>query len=122
MGKHLALLALAGLAACNHAAASAGSAQATADSVTKAVYNDDAVGVERQFDTQLQSQVTRSEVGALSDKMHALGAYKGLSYVADDPAKSEFTYRANFDRGAMNVVVRVDKNGKLAAYRVFPQT
>jgi hypothetical protein len=51
--------------------------------------------------------------------MHGLGEYKGLTYVSGDPAKNEFTYRADFDKGSMNVVVRVDNDGKLAAYRVF---
>jgi hypothetical protein len=122
MGRHLALLALVGLVACHGAAASSGSAQTTADSATKAVYNDDVGSLNDTFDSQLQSQVSRAEVGALSDKMHALGDYKGLTYLSDDPAKSEFTYRADFDKGSMNVVVRIDTDGKLAAYRVFPQT
>ena len=70
----------------------------------------------------MQARVSRAEVGALSDKMHALGSYKGLTLLSTDPAKSEFTYRADFEKGSMNVVVRVDQDGKLAAYRVFPQS
>ena len=99
---------------------SGGSAASTADGVTKAVYNDDMTGVTESFDDQLKNQVSRGEVGVLSDKMHALGDYKGLTYLSGDPAKSEFTYRADFVRGSMNVVVRVDSDGRLAAYRVFP--
>lgn len=121
MGRHLALVALVALAACN-TQASPGAAQGTTDTVTKAVYDDDVDAVQSHFDTTLQSQVSRGDVGTLSDKMHALGAYKGLTYLSDDPAKTEFTYRADFEKGSMNVVVRVDKDGKLAAYRVFPQT
>ena len=121
MGRHLAVTALVALAACN-AQASPGAVQSTTDSVTKAVYSDDIDGVNANFDSSLQSQVSRGDVGTLSDKMHALGTYKGLTYLSNDAAKSEFTYRANFDKGAMNVVVRVDNDGKLAAYRVFPQT
>ncbi len=121
MGKYLALLALAGLAACNGAAASSG-AQSTADSATKSVYNDDVASLESTFDTQLKSQVTRQQVGMLSDKMHAMGNYKGLTLTISDASKNEYTYRASFDKGFANVVVRVDKDGKLAAYRVaFPQ-
>ena len=121
MGRYLALAALVGLAACS-AQANPGAVQSTTDSVTKAVYNDDIDGVNANFDSTLQSQVSRGDVGTLSDKMHALGTYKGLTYLSNDPAKSEFTYRAAFDKGTMNVVVRVDNDGKLAAYRVFPQT
>ncbi len=121
MGRHLALAAFVVIAACN-AQASPGAVQSTTDSVTKAVYNDDVDGVNANFDSALQSEVSRGDVGTLSDKMHALGSYKGLAYLSNDAAKSEFTYRANFDKGTMNVVVRVDNDGKLAAYRVFPQT
>lgn len=121
MGRYLALLALVGLAACHNTQADAGAAQGTADTVTKAVYDDDVAGVQSHMDSALQSQISRGEVGTLSDKMHMLGAYKGMTYLSGDPTKSEFTYRANFERGTMNVVVRIDNDGKLAAYRVFPQ-
>ena len=125
MGRHLALVALLGLAACNGATASSGggsSPQSTADTATKAVYNDDVTSLESTFEPQLQSQVTRQQVGTLSDKMHAMGNYKGLSETMNDPSKNEFTYRADFDKGFANVVVRVGSDGKLSAYRVaFPQ-
>ena len=122
--RRLLALALVALfpAACSGAQAGGGSAQATADGVTKAVYSDDVDGVTSNFDDQLKAQVSRAEVGALSDKMHALGSYKGLTYMSGDPTKSEFTYRADFDKGSMNVVIRVDTDGKLAAYRIFTPT
>ena len=96
-----------------------GSAATTADSVTKAVYDNNMDGVTASFDETLKTQVSRAQVGTLSDKMHALGAYKGLTYVSSDPSKNEFTYRADFEKGSMNVVIRVDTDGKLAAYRIF---
>ncbi len=71
------------------------------------------------MDPALVNQVTRGEVGTLSDKMHRLGDYKGLTFVSSDPNKSEFTYRADFANGSSNVVLRLDSNGKLSAYRVF---
>lgn len=114
------LLGLAVLAGCSNGPA--GAAQATADNVTKAVYANDMSSVDSNFDTMLQTQVNRAQVGVLSDKMHALGDYKGLSFVSSDPSKNEYTYRADFDKGIMNIVVRVDPDGKLAAYRIFPQT
>jgi len=116
--RWLPLVLLAALTACGASAASGAAARA-ADSVTKDVYNNDAQSVASQLDGPLQSQVSRGEVGMLSDKMHALGAYKGLTYIAGDPAKNEYTYRANFDKGTLNVVVRIDSDGKLGAYRVF---
>lgn len=115
-----ALVAAVLLSACSAGGGqSGGTAASTADSVTKSVYDNNMDGVTANFDDQLKTQVSRSEVGMLSDKMHALGSYKGLTYVSGDPAKNEFTYRADFDKGSMNVVVRVDNDGKLAAYRVF---
>ncbi len=115
----LALALFAALAACNAAAGSSGSAAAIADKVTKSVYGDDVDSVTANFDDALKTQISRGEVGVLSDKMHAFGAYKGLTFVNGDAAKNEYTYRADFERGSMNVVVRLDSDGKLAAYRVF---
>ena len=109
-------------AACSGALAGGGSAQAAADGVTTSVYADNVAGVTAHFDQQLRAQVSRAEVGALSDKMHALGAYQGLTYVSGDPTKNEFTYRANFANGSMSLVIRMDSNGKLAAYRIFTPT
>lgn len=105
------------LAACS--GGGTGQAQSLADATTKAVYNDDPGGVTSHFDDQLKSQVTRAEVGILSDQMHKDGDYNGLSFMNSDPNKNEYTYRANFSKGSMNVVVRLDQNGKLAAYRVL---
>ena len=120
----VAIALLAATAACNAGAnnGASGSAATTADDVTKAVFNNDVDAVTSNFDDQLKRKVSRGEVGTLSDKMHALGDYKGLTYVNGDPAKNEFTYRANFDKGTMNVVVRVDPDGKLSAYRIFAST
>ncbi len=106
------------LAACAGGGGS-GQAQSLADTTTKAAYNDDPGGVTAHFDDQLRSQVTRAEVGILSDQMHKQGDYQGLSFTNSDPNKNEYTYRANFSRGSMNVVVRLDQNGEIAAYRVL---
>jgi len=105
------------LAACG--GGGTGQAQTLADSTTKAVYNDDPGGVTAHFDTDLKSQVTRTQVGILSDQMHKQGDYRGLSFLSSDPNKNEYTYRANFSKGSMNVVVRLDQSGEIAAYRVL---
>lgn len=105
------------LAACG--GGGGGQAQSLAESTTKAVYNDDPDGVAAHFDDQLKSQVTRTEVGILSDQMHKQGDYQGLSLTSSDPNKNEYTYRANFSKGSMNVVIRLDQNGDIAAYRVL---
>lgn len=104
------------LVGCNSTSGS----QATADSITRSVYNNDADGASANFDDALKQQVTRASVGTLSDRMHKVGDYKGLTYVSSDPLKNEFDYRADFTNGSMMVVMRLDSQGKVAAYRVFP--
>jgi len=109
----------AGLAGCSSPASDA---QNQADGVTKAVYNNDSTAVTQNFDGVLQKQVTRAQVGLLSDKLHKLGDYKGLTYVSNDGLKNEYMYRANFSNGTAPVVVRFDADGKVAAYRIsLPQ-
>ena len=107
------------LAGCSAHGTSAGAAQSIAAGITNAAYNDDVAKVTKPFDPALLRQVTRAEVGALSDQMHAHGAYKGLTLLSVDAAKSEFTYRADFTKGSANVVLRLDPNGSVSAYRVF---
>jgi hypothetical protein len=106
------------LAACS----GAHDPQADANAVTRAIYDDDVTGVSSHLDSTLQPQLTRAGVGLISDKMHALGNYTGLTFLARDATKNEYTYQANFAKGKMNVIVRLDADGKFAAYRVFPLT
>lgn len=107
------------LASCS---SPAGDAQNHADGVTKAVYNNDGAAVAQNFDAALQKQVTRAQVGMLSDKLHKFGDYKGLTYVSNNGLKNEYTYRANFSNGTAPVIVRFDSDGKVAAYRItLPQ-
>ncbi len=109
----------AALASCGSPAADA---QNQADGVTKAVYNNDGAAITQKFDSALQKQVTRAQVGMLSDKLHKMGDYKGLTYVSNDGLKNEYTYRANFSNGTAPVIVRFDSDGKIAAYRItLPQ-
>ncbi|MGZ3498003.1 MAG: hypothetical protein ACXWNK_16920 [Vulcanimicrobiaceae bacterium] len=117
----LMLLSAIALAGCSGGPASAngGAAQSAADSTTKAVFNNDIDGVTSNMDDSLKNQVTRAQVGTLSDQMHKLGDYKGLTFVNSDPNKGEYTYRADFTGGSSNLVVRLDSDGKLSAYRVF---
>jgi hypothetical protein len=96
-----------------------GSAQAATESATKAVYDDNASAVTQNFDDSLKSQVTRSEIGLMSDQMHRLGDYKGLRFVSSDAARDEYTYRATFSKGSLPIVVRLDADGRFAAYRML---
>lgn len=95
---------------------------ALADDTTKAVYNVDLDATQAHFDDDLKKQVTRADVGALSDKMHALGAYKGLTQKSADPDKGRYDFEAAFDHGIMLVQMRLDPSGKIGAYRIIPAT
>jgi len=95
--------------------------QQLADSVTSGAYNNDVSAVTQNMDDALAGTVTRREVGDLSDRMHALGDYKGLTEVTSDDNARKYTYLARFTKGAMMVEMRLDSDGKIAAYRLVPQ-
>lgn len=94
--------------------------QKLADDVTRAVYNNDMAGVNANFNSELGPQVTRASLGVLSDKMHTLGNYQGVTETATDLPSRRYTFDAKFDKGDMTVQLRLDANGKVAAYRVTP--
>jgi len=95
--------------------------QALADQATRGVYNVDYDTTTANFDDSLKTQVTRSSIGDLSDKMHTLGAYHGLKAAGSDPDKGRYDYQAAFDKGTMLIQMRVDPNWKIGAYRVVPE-
>jgi len=109
------------IAACA-CAAKPDSPQALADQTTRAVYDVDLDRTTARFDDALKAQVTRASIGDLSDKMHALGAYRGLKPLTSDPDNGRYDYEADFDKGMMRVELRVDPNQKIGAYRVVPST
>ncbi len=97
-----------------------GAAQSAANTITKSVYANDTAAVQSDMDAALKAQVTRASVGIISDKMHKLGDYKGLTLLSTDAIKNEYTFRGDFGNGSMNVVIKLDPDGKAAAYRVIP--
>jgi hypothetical protein len=94
----------------------------TADQVTKAIYDNDFASVTQNFSSDLASQVTRASVGTLSDKMHALGNYQGLTETQTDIPSRRYMFDAKFDRGTMTIGMKLDADGKVVAYRVIPGT
>src|ERR1700677_2082370 len=108
------LLALA-LAACG---GDATSPQKVTNDTTVAVYNDDLNAMQTHFDEALQKQVTIDGVATLSKKLRAFGAYKGLTQTAADATGGRYDYNATFDNATMAVHVRVDSDGRIAAYRI----
>ncbi|GAC1545724.1 MAG: hypothetical protein NVS2B17_28320 [Candidatus Velthaea sp.] len=91
-----------------------------AERTTKAVYNLDLDATQANFDDELKKTVTRAQVGELSDKMHALGVYKGLKATSSDPDKGRYDFEVDFDHGIMVVEMRLDPSGKIGAYRIAP--
>ncbi len=90
-----------------------------ADQVMRAVYDNDMQGVTANFDSALAGQVTRASLGALSDKLHSLGQYQGLTETQINVPRREYTFDAAFDKGHATVAMRLDADGKVAAYRVL---
>ena len=88
--------------------------------MTQAAYNNDMAGVQNSLDSGLAPQVTRTSVAVLSDKMHSLGAYQGLTETATDIPAHRYTFDAKFEKGDMTVRMRFDPDGKVAGYRVTP--
>lgn len=97
-----------------------GAAQSTADTITKAVIANDVATVQNNLDDGLKPTVTKTSVAALSDAMQKLGEYKGLTLLSSDATKNEYTYRADFASGTMNVVIKLDPDGKAGAYKAIP--
>lgn len=120
MGERVRRIAALAVLPCVLAACAGSDPQTTANNVTRAIYSDNSAAVLPYFDDALRPQVSRASIGVVSDKMHALGTYNGLSLVGSDAQKHEYSFRANFSKGTMNLVVRLDGDGRLAAYRVFP--
>ena len=107
------------LAGCSAGSAS-DRAQKLADDATKAVYNDDMAGLTANMNAALVPTITRAQLGDLADKMHTLGDYQGVTPAGSDTLKSEYDFKAKFDKGTWTVILRLDGDGKIAAYRVAP--
>jgi hypothetical protein len=110
------------LAACGCAQHAQYDPQALADLTTRGVYDADYARTTEHFDAALKLQVTRASLGQLSDQMHALGAYRGLTPASSEPDKGRYDYQASFDKGTMLVEIRLDPTQKIGAYRVVPQS
>jgi hypothetical protein len=91
-----------------------------ADSITRAVYANDYDGTTAPMDRDTRGEVTRGEIGDLSDRMHSLGSYQGLTQVKADPDRGLYDYDLRFSNGHMSARLRIDPSGKVGAYRVFP--
>jgi hypothetical protein len=111
------------LALCACGGGGATSPQKVVNDTTEAVYNDDLNAMQSHFDDALRKQVTIDGVATLSQKLHSFGSYKGLTQTAADANAGRYDYTASFDNATMALHVRVDADGKIAAYRIdVPQS
>lgn len=92
---------------------------ALTEKITRAVYANDLETATADFDDDLKKEVTRANMGTLSDTMHQLGAMKGITQRSADPDKGRYDYDVTFERGAMIAQIRLDPSGKVGAYRLI---
>ncbi len=105
-----------GLAGCGNRS----DPQKTAEALTQAVYADDLVTAVGSFDAQTQPSLNRGDLGRLSDLLHGYGDYRSLSQLSGDANTGQYTYSAAFTRGTVIVLMRLDADGKVGAYRIRP--
>jgi len=91
-----------------------------ADTVTRAIYDNKPDVARTYFDDALKSQIQDYQVLYLSQTMHRFGAYDGVKIARADVDHARYAYRAFFSRGKMEVRLRLDRDGRVAAYRIVP--
>lgn len=93
-----------------------------ADATTRAVFDDDYDGVTWNFTPDLAKQVSRAQLGQLSDLMHSRGDYKGIKETGTEP-DGAYDFQADFTNGTLVVKIKVDQaSGKISGYRVIPSS
>lgn len=88
-----------------------------ADATTKALYADDPSAMQARFDADLRKAVTLDQVATLSSKLHALGAYHGLSETSANSSHGRHDFNARFGDTAIPVHLRLDPSGTIARGR-----
>ena|SRR5579864_157715 len=91
----------------------------TADATTRAVYDDNLDAATGSFTPDLAKQVTRAQLGALSDLMHTKGDYRGITETGTEP-DGAYDFRADFSNGTLTVKMKIDGDGRISGYRVLP--
>lgn len=105
-------------AACSNGS---GSPQQLAEKITRAVYANDLDTTVATFDDETKRDISRSQLGDLSDRMHALGALKSIVPRDANADSGRYEFDAAFTGGMMLVQMRIDPSGKVGAYRVVPE-
>lgn len=87
---------------------------------TAAIASDDVARVSSAFDDQVRPQVTPATVAALAQIMQRYGPYEHVEQISEIPARRRYDFEAYFVGGSMLVQLRLDADGKIAAYHVIP--
>jgi hypothetical protein len=93
-----------------------------ADTVTKAIIANDMRPVEKDFNALVRPKLeSRGKVGALSDQLTALGAFKGVkeNTPSDAPPRSH-KFEAQFDKATWVECMTFDEDGKIASFDALP--
>ena len=91
-----------------------------ADRITRAVYANDLDTTLASFDEATKRAVTRTDLGALSDRMHALGTISAIKERSGNADTGRYEFDVTFTSGSLLVQMRVDPSGRVGAYRVIP--
>lgn len=93
-----------------------------ADQVTKAIVANDMRPVEKDFNALARPQLeNRAKVGQLSDELNALGSFKRTRELqVGNEAADVHTLNAEFSKGNWQIQMRIDADGKIAAFRIHP--
>jgi|SRR5579863_2224717 len=93
--------------------------QKIADATTRAVYANDVTALTANFSPDLGKQVTRAQLGALSDLMHEQGDFKSITETGEEP-DGAYDFRADFTKSSLIVKLKLDPTGRVVGYRVIP--
>ena len=87
---------------------------------TAAIASGDIARARSAFDDQIRPQVTPATVAALAQIMQRYGPYEHVEQVSEIPARRRYDFEAYFVGGSMLVQLRLDADGKIAAYHIIP--
>lgn len=114
----LAALSVAGLAACSGQNRN----EREADSITRAIVNNNVSPVMKDFDPAIKGQLTRVRVAELSDQLNADGPYQGLK---QDPkaqwCKTGYLcFNADFAKRKYHEFMLLGSDGKVTSWWILP--
>jgi hypothetical protein len=89
--------------------------------VLESIQRNDMAPVAKDFNAVTRDQFTRASVGRNADLLAPLGALKNVKETTpkDSPPRRH-TFTAKFDKGALDVTMVLDSDGKITGFRFVP--